>query len=287
MFGVRRRPAARVSGYPRAMRIHEQGNRAAQARRPRQLRAGGAGAHRRLRARRLGARGGAVGGPGGGGLGWRLPSLCVAGYRRGRVLGRRRRRGSGGAGGAVQRDERRLGAQLWGASVGRGRVLGTPLVDRLVGPPRPNGSAFGSLQSGQRGRRYSCGLRVSGVIECWGSNWYGDHGQTEAPPGRFSAVSSGEDHSCALRESGELSVGARTTMARQRRRRDVSARSVQGVPTVAEFGSPARWNAGGGTLRVNGTRRRDVSAQSARAGITLAGCGCPAIWSVGEPAGQA
>ena len=236
-----------------------------QARRSRQLRADGAGAHRRLRRRRLGARGGAVGGPGGGDLCWRLPSLCVAGYRRGRVLGRQRRRGSGGAGGAVQRDERRLGAQLWGASVGRARVLGTPLVDRLVGPPRPNGSAFGSLQSGQRGRRSQLRAAGLGVIECWGDNWHGDHGQTEAPAGRFSAVSSGKDHSCALRASGELECWGANHYGQAEvpagRFSAVSAGSSYSCG-VQESGAVECW---GGTLRVNGTRRRDVSAQSARA----------------------
>ena len=33
---------------------------------------------------------------------------------------------------------------------------------------------------------------------------YLDYGQTLAPPGRFSSVSTGFSHSCALRDTGEV-----------------------------------------------------------------------------------
>ena len=42
---------------------------------------------------------------------------------------------------------------------------------------------------------------MSGAIECWGDNGYG---QTDAPVGRYSAVSTGWSRTCGLRDSGEI-----------------------------------------------------------------------------------
>ena len=47
----------------------------------------------------------------------------------------------------------------------------------------------------------ACGLRESGAIECWGSNYYG---QTDAPDGAFSAISTSSAHACGLREDGAI-----------------------------------------------------------------------------------
>ena len=41
----------------------------------------------------------------------------------------------------------------------------------------------------------------SGGVACWGVHEYG---QADAPSGAFRTVSAGGDHTCALRESGEL-----------------------------------------------------------------------------------
>ena len=51
------------------------------------------------------------------------------------------------------------------------------------------------------GLHHSCAIRDTGEIECWGNNQYG---QTDAPEGNFVAVSAGLWHTCALRESGEI-----------------------------------------------------------------------------------
>ena len=56
---------------------------------------------------------------------------------------------------------------------------------------------------------YTCGLRESGAIECWGSRdnrggWQTDYGQLDAPPGPFTAVSTSYEHACGLRESGAI-----------------------------------------------------------------------------------
>jgi Leucine-rich repeat (LRR) protein/subtilisin family serine protease len=45
------------------------------------------------------------------------------------------------------------------------------------------------------GGNFSCGLKSSGRVECWGDN---DHGQLDAPAGVFSAVSAGTRHACAI-----------------------------------------------------------------------------------------
>ena len=88
-----------------------------------------------------------------------------------------------------------------------GRIFG-------VGSPPP-----GYFTAVSAGGSHVCGLRENGEIECWGSNstvelistdesgnsWqevYG--GQTDAPPGRFTAVSAGASHTCGLRESREI-----------------------------------------------------------------------------------
>ena len=67
-----------------------------------------------------------------------------------------------------------------------------------IGPPTP-ATGFIAVSAGDS---HNCAIRVSGAIECWGIDRYG---QTSAPAGSdFIAVAAGFDHTCALRESGEL-----------------------------------------------------------------------------------
>ena len=47
-------------------------------------------------------------------------------------------------------------------------------------------------------RQSSCGLRSTGAIECWG---YDDHVRSAAPTGRFTAISVGTNHACAISAS--------------------------------------------------------------------------------------
>ena len=51
------------------------------------------------------------------------------------------------------------------------------------------------------GNGHSCAIRESGAIQCWGSN---TSGQSDAPAGRFTAVAAGAHHTCAIRESGTI-----------------------------------------------------------------------------------
>ena len=51
------------------------------------------------------------------------------------------------------------------------------------------------------GAHHSCGLRVDGSIDCWGSNALG---QANAPPGRFAALAAGWGHTCGLRTDRSL-----------------------------------------------------------------------------------
>ena len=56
------------------------------------------------------------------------------------------------------------------------------------------------------GDGFTCGLRESGAIDCWGVNQSvnGVVDQTEPPEGHFTAISGGANDGCAIRESGEL-----------------------------------------------------------------------------------
>ena len=51
------------------------------------------------------------------------------------------------------------------------------------------------------GTEHTCAIRESGELECWGSNEYGE---TDAPEGSFSAVSADSFHTCAIRTNGEI-----------------------------------------------------------------------------------
>ena len=51
------------------------------------------------------------------------------------------------------------------------------------------------------GDNHSCGLSVTGAVQCWGANMYG---QLNAPLGRFVSVQAGSYHTCALRTDGSV-----------------------------------------------------------------------------------
>ena len=51
------------------------------------------------------------------------------------------------------------------------------------------------------GEHHTCAIRDSGELVCWGSNRYG---QADPPPGQYLAVSAGGYHTCALAESKRI-----------------------------------------------------------------------------------
>ncbi len=48
---------------------------------------------------------------------------------------------------------------------------------------------------------FVCGLRPAGVVECWGTDTYGE---SSPPEGRFTQIKAGATFACGLRPSGEL-----------------------------------------------------------------------------------
>ncbi len=65
------------------------------------------------------------------------------------------------------------------------------------GQRHPQPGAFKAVSAGG----YTCGLRDDGTVECWGSDF---SDWADAPAGRFSAISSGAWHTCGLRDDGTV-----------------------------------------------------------------------------------
>ena len=66
------------------------------------------------------------------------------------------------------------------------------------GEEKPPGGVFVELAAGLS---FTCGLRRTGKLECWGRNV---HGETSPPEGKFTALTAGVYHACGLRPEGDV-----------------------------------------------------------------------------------
>ena len=62
-------------------------------------------------------------------------------------------------------------------------------------------TTLGAFVSVGTGLEYTCGMRDTGEIECWGWN---DLGQSTPPAGAFTSLSVSSFHACGLRDTGEV-----------------------------------------------------------------------------------
>lgn len=105
-----------------------------------------------------------------------------------------------------------------GVSEGTAEVVGT--LGILVSTVVVNVLNSLNLVSVTAGDSHSCGLTFDGVAWCWGSNDFGQLGTSTVPiqstsptpvesESRYSVISAGGDHTCALSQTGELSCWGR------------------------------------------------------------------------------
>lgn len=73
------------------------------------------------------------------------------------------------------------------------------------GAARPPGGVFSAVSAGSR---HACAIRSDGRLACWGRSTYG---RSSPPSGKFSAVSAGWQHSCAIRTNGRLACWGRSS----------------------------------------------------------------------------
>ena len=69
-------------------------------------------------------------------------------------------------------------------------------VESAAAPVETNAST--TITSGSR---HSCAIKADGSIACWGNNGYG---QSDPPPGRYTAIAAGDLHSCAIRTDSTI-----------------------------------------------------------------------------------
>ena len=102
----------------------------------------------------------------------------------------------------------------------------------MLEPGRGQGSshAVRRLTAISTGPSRVCAIDTDQVIHCWGSN---DPGPEEVPSGRFSAVTVGENHVCALRAVGGTVVCWGSNAKWNRRRRSARGQKAPCQPAAA------------------------------------------------------
>ena len=79
-----------------------------------------------------------------------------------------------------------------------------PTPEPTPGPtPEPTPTPAGGYTDVSRGTDHACALHTSGSIACWGAN---THGQASPPSGSFTAISSGDKGTCAVRQGDGVVV---------------------------------------------------------------------------------
>ena len=58
-----------------------------------------------------------------------------------------------------------------------------------------------SVGGGPTAGEHTCGIRETGTVACWGTDW---SGRTTPPPGAFVSVSAGVRHTCGIRDTGDV-----------------------------------------------------------------------------------
>ena len=101
------------------------------------------------------------------------------------------------------------GCRIENGRVTKGTVTATttepPITTTTPEPPITTGvsspATAAVFTAISTGGNHSCAIRTSGTLECWGED---RNGQATPPGGNYTAISAGGDHSCAIRTSGTL-----------------------------------------------------------------------------------
>ena len=132
-------------------------------------------------------------------------------------------------------------------------------------------AASGRFSQVSAGGAHSCALRTDGGVICWGYNYSGQGGSAG---GTLQPGQRGRGHPYLRAADGRRPglLGVERKRARRRRRRAASARSALAETRIARSAWTDAWSVGGITNTAKRRRRRGASARSARAGIILARC---------------
>lgn len=120
------------------------------------------------------------------------------------------------------------------------------------------------------GDEHACAIRSDFTIACWGKN---NHGQADAPPGKYTAIAADDDHTCAIALDGTIECwgvnhpGADQTIPPVGRFVDISA------DDSGNGGHNCAIRAGSGSIECWGWNRRGESDAPASGSYVAIGAG--------------